>query len=107
LLLGLALTLALLLALAAVASRRLRRRRIGKLASSLPGALAGNPIRVAEPGEIDDALRARRCICGGFLTSLGERSEVAEDRVLRVVRAECNRCEAEQSVYFDTERLLH
>ena len=104
---GLALTTALLLALAATALRVLGRRRIRAAAATLPGARAENAIRVGDFGEIDAALRARRCVCGGFLTSLGERSVRDGDRLLRVVRAECGRCENEQTVYFDTSMLLH
>lgn len=104
---GLALTTALLLALAAAALRVLRRRRIRAVAATLPGARPDNAIHVANFNEIDAALRARRCICGGFLASLGERSARDGDRVLRVVRAECGRCENEQTVYFDTSTMLH
>jgi hypothetical protein len=106
-LIGLALTTALLLALAAAALRVLRRRRIRALAATLPGARPDNAISVRDFTEIDARLRARRCICGGFLSSLGERSARDGDRVLRAVRAECGRCEAEQTVYFDTSTLLH
>jgi hypothetical protein len=104
---GLALTTALLLALAAAGLRVLRRRRVCAAAATLPGARPDTAIRVRDFAEIDAALRARRCICGGFLTSLGERSARDGDRVLRVVRAECGRCEDEQTVYFDTSTLLH
>jgi hypothetical protein len=106
-LIGLALTTALLLALAAAGLRVLRRRKIRAVAAMLPGARPDNAIRVQDFAEIDAALRARRCICGGFLTSLGERSARDGERVLRVVRAECGRCENEQTVYFDTSTLLH
>jgi hypothetical protein len=105
--LGLAITLALLLALGATALRLRRRRRIRAMAAALPGAEPANAIRVNDFGEIDAALRARRCICGGFLSSLGERSQRDDGRVLRVVRAECGRCEDVQTVYFDTSTLLH
>ena len=104
---GLLLTLALLVALAASARRLLRRRRIATVAESLPGAVPELAIVVADLAEIDTALRARRCICGGFLSSLGERSERDGDRVLRVVRAECGRCERVQTVYFDPSTVLH
>lgn len=104
---GLALTTALLLALGAATLRLLRRRRIRAIAETLPGARPDNPIRVEDFSEIDAALRERRCICGGFLTNLGERSAREGDRVLRVVRAECGRCEDEQTVYFDTSILVH
>ena len=104
---GLALTTALLLALAATALRVLRRRRIRAVAATLPGARPDNAIHVADFNEIAAALRARRCICGGFLASLGERSARDGNRLLRVVRAECGRCENEQTVYFDTSTTLH
>lgn len=90
-----------------MALRWVRRRKIRALATTLPGARPDNAIGVRDFSEIDAALRARRCICGGFLTSLGERSVRDGDRVLRVVRAECGRCEDEQTVYFDTSTLLH
>jgi len=73
----------------------------------MPGATPDSAIRVRDFSGIDEALRARRCVCGGFLTNLGERSIRDGDRVLRVVRAECGRCESEQLVYFDTSTLLH
>jgi hypothetical protein len=104
---GLALTTALLLALGVTALRMLRRHRIRAVAATLPGARPDTAIRVRDFTEIDAALRARRCICGGFLSSLGERSARDGDRVLRVVRAECGRCENEQTVYFDTSVLVH
>jgi hypothetical protein len=104
---GVILTLALLVALAASARRIQKRRRIAAVASSLPGASAESAIRLVDVGDLDTALRNRRCICGGFLQSLGERSEPFEGRVLRVVRAECGRCEKIQFVYFETATLIH
>jgi hypothetical protein len=105
--LGYAIAAALVLALVAAARRQWRRRRIAAIAASLPGATAALAIPLEDVGDIDFALRSRRCICGGVLASLGERSERADARVLRVVRAECNRCEREQSVYFDPSIRLH
>jgi hypothetical protein len=106
-LIGFALTTALLIALAATALRVLRRRRIRAVAATLPGARPENAIPIGDFSEINDALRARRCICGGILANLGEASVRDDGRVLRVVRAECGRCEKEQRVYFDTSTLLH
>jgi hypothetical protein len=106
-LIGLLLTTALIVALAAAGLRVLRRRKIRRVAATLPGAQPENAIRLQDFSGIDEALRARRCICGGILTSLGERSLRDGDRVLRIVRAECGRCEREQTVYFDTSTLLH
>jgi hypothetical protein len=104
---GIVLTLALIAALAAVWRRRLARRRVLAMAATLPGATPAAAIRLDGMGGLDEALRARRCICGGFLENLGERSERRADRVLRVVRAECRRCEREQIVYFDPGTVLH
>lgn len=104
---GVVLTLALLAALVASARRIQKRRRIAVVASSLPGASPESAIVLDDLGELNAALRARRCICGGFLQSLGERSEPLDARILRVVRAECGRCEKVQTVYFDTATLLH
>ena len=104
---GLILTLALLAALAAAARRVLARRRVRSVAATLPGATPAAAIPLDDVGGINDALRARRCICGGFLENLGERSERHGDRMLRVVRAECRRCEREQLVYFDPGTVLH
>ena len=104
---GVLLTVALSLALVATARRVLARRRIAAVAATLPGATAANAIALDDVGEIDGALRTRRCVCGGFLDSLGERSERRESRMLRVVRAECRRCERVQSVYFDVAIVLH
>jgi hypothetical protein len=104
---GVILTLALLAALAASALRVRKRRRISAVAASMPGASAASAIRLDDLGDLDTALRNRRCICGGFLQSLGERSEPFEGRVLRVVRAECGRCEKIQFVYFETATLIH
>ena len=104
---GVLLTLALLAALAASLRRVMRRRRIASVAESLPGAAPEHAIAVGDIGSIDGALRARRCICGGLLTSLGERSEAHGERMLRVVRAECSRCERVQTVYFDTATVFH
>jgi hypothetical protein len=104
---GVVLSLALFAALAASARRMQKRRRIAAVASSLPGASPESAILLDDLGELDAALRARRCICGGFLQSLGERSEPRDGRMLRVVRGECGRCEKVQSVYFDTATLLH
>ena len=104
---GLILTLALIAALVAAGLRVLRRRRIAAVAAELPGASAAAAITLDDVGGLNDALRARRCICGGFLDNLGERSQRHEDRMLRVVRAECRRCERVQLVYFDPSRVLH
>jgi hypothetical protein len=104
---GVLLTLALLAALAASLRRALRRRRIDTVAASLPGATPEYAVAVGDIGGIDAALRTRRCICGGLLSSLGERSEAHGERMLRVVRAECRRCEKIQIIYFDTATVFH
>ncbi|MFQ5353094.1 MAG: hypothetical protein ACE5D3_08475 [Candidatus Binatia bacterium] len=104
---GLALTLALLVALASVAYRAVRRARTRRVLASLPGASAETAIRVGSFDRMDDAIQQRRCHCGGFLTNLGEGSARSEERVLRLVRVECRKCEEQSFLYFDLSQLYH
>jgi len=101
---GLALTLALLLALGFSARRALRRRA---LRLALPGGSAETSIDVDDFDAIDEGVRARPCTCGGILEAHGERSETSGDRRFRVVQAECRRCEQRVSLWFDVTRMYH
>ena len=101
---GLLLSVALVLALAAAGYRTLRRRKRRRLLAELPGGARDSAIVVEAFSEIEDHLRVRECPCGGLLASLGERSESegrGPSRILRVVRVECRRCEELAEVWFD------
>jgi hypothetical protein len=108
---GAILTAALLAALAVSAYRLWRRLRRRRLLASLPGGSRATAIQMEGFSDIDDHLYARECPCGGLLASMGERSERAwgdeGERLLRVVRVECRRCEERFEVWFDVTRAYH
>jgi hypothetical protein len=97
---GLALGLAALVAVVVVGWRRLRRRR---MEVTRPGRSEATAIRVSDYGEIDLAVLAQRCACGGRFTVRGEGSR----GTLRIVRLECRSCERERTVYFDVRAVRH
>lgn len=104
---GTLLALALLAAMTAAGLRALRRRRLRMAMAALPGGSEATALAVDGFGDIDFEMKRRRCRCGGALAALGERSEKTGDRVLRVVRAECGRCEERTEVWFDATRAFH
>jgi hypothetical protein len=105
---GLVLFAALVAALCAAGYRTLRRVRRRRALAALPGGSRETAIEVDAFPDIDEHLSVRGCPCGGMLASLGERSESwnagGSRRILRIVRAECRRCEALAEVWFDVTR---
>jgi len=69
-----------LVAASAWVGRKVTRSRRRKAAGRLPGASLENPFEVSSFTEIDRALRARRCWCGGGLVLEGEGSRDAGGR---------------------------
>jgi len=106
-LIGLVLAVALLAALIAAGYRTLRRYRRRKLLAALAGASRASAIAIEAFSEIEDHLLKRECPCGGLLASHGERSEPDGERILRVVRVECRRCEERGEVWFDATLAYH
>lgn len=104
---GILLAVALLAAMTAAGVRALRRHRLRRALAALPGGSRSTALVVDGFGDIDFEVKRRRCRCGGQLAALGERSEKDGDRVLRVVRAECARCEERTEVWFDATRAFH
>jgi len=105
--LWLAISLALVAALVATGARRMRRRRRRRAFAALPGGSRETALEIEAFSDIEDHLSRRECPCGGLLASLGERSEPAGARILRVVRVECRRCEDLGEVWFDATRAYH
>ena len=93
-----ALTLAVLAAVVAVGAKRWQRTRAAR---GRPGATIHLPVEVSSFDEIDEAVRDRRCLCGGPLVSTGEASRAVGERHSRVVRLVCRECEREELMYFD------
>jgi hypothetical protein len=104
---GLLLGLALVAALVASGLRLVRRRRLERELAALPGGSRATALVVEDFAAIDAHLAGRGCRCGGRLRSHGERSEPAGDRVLRVAKVECERCERRGEVWFDASRAYH
>jgi hypothetical protein len=105
--LWLALTVALLLALAASGYRSVRRLRFRRALSALDGGSRDSALAIDAFSQIEDHLASRECPCGGLYASLGERSEPAGGRILRIVRVECRRCEERTEIWFDATRAYH
>jgi hypothetical protein len=105
--LGLAITVALLVALAFAGRRFWLRRRLARLLSKVPGGRPENAVSVASFDDIDEQIRVRRCPCGGRYEVRGEGSRAVRSSRLRVVHVECGACERETSVYFDVTGLFH
>jgi hypothetical protein len=103
---GLVLTLALLVALAASGWRFWRRARVARMIGALPGGSERTALEVTSFDEVDDHLYTRECPCGGRYSVRGEGTRVSDGRRFRVVRVECMRCERDASVYFDVTRLF-
>ncbi len=104
---GTILSIALLIAVAAYAWKKLRAVKLDRAIAALPGGSAESAVEVQTFSEIDEHMARRHCPCGGGLELKGERSERREPRVLRIVRAECRLCERRRLVFFDVSRLYH
>jgi len=96
-----------LVAASAWVGRKVTRSRRRKAAGRLPGASLENPFEVSSFTEIDRALRARRCWCGGGLVLEGEGSRDAGGRRYRIARLACLRCDEDTKLYFDVTRVYH
>lgn len=103
---SLLLALAVVVAVAAVAARRLslaaRRRRVREG----PGSSPERSIPVRSLADMDAALVARTCPCGGRYARAGEGTRATAGRRYRVARLVCEACEHPQEVFFDTTELL-
>jgi hypothetical protein len=101
---GLALTIVLLVAVIRVGVRRWQRVRADQ---QRPGATIHRAVTVSSFDEIDAAVQATECWCGGFFFPSGETSRTFGDRRFRVVRMVCNRCERDQFMYFDVTQVFN
>jgi len=100
-------TLAIIAAVAAVGTRRLRRARLRRAAASRPGSSPELAIYVRSYGDMDEHLAGRWCACGGYLERTGEGTRETGGRRYRVARLACQECEALDEVFFDTTDVLH
>jgi hypothetical protein len=96
-----------LFAVSAVFRRRLLARARDAAWRAEPGRSPENPLRIETFGEIDAAMAALRCPCGGTVVPLSEASLARPEGTIRVAHGECLRCESDLHLYFDLEALRH
>jgi len=83
--------------------RELRKqvRRTERLAATLPGASAEQPIEVRSASVVEEKARATRCIqCGGDLELRGDRATSTARGVVREIALICRLCHAPRTLWF-------
>ena len=99
-------TLAIVVALAVTILRHIRRRGVANAWRRVPGHSREAPAKITRFDDIEALLRRDACLCGGRLVAVSEGS-VAGDASVRVVVAECARCEEQARLYFEQTQILH
>ncbi|GBD27131.1 hypothetical protein HRbin30_02475 [bacterium HR30] len=98
-------TLAIVVALVAVAARRWQERRARR---QRPGATIERAVVVGRFDEIDVTLERYRCPrCGEPVQRMGEFSRNVGARRFRVARVLCRGCGHEERVHFDVTAAFH
>jgi hypothetical protein len=105
--LSLLMGLAIVVAVVAVARRRLGRSALRRAARTRAGASPDLAIAVRSFTEMDDHLGRRWCHCGGYLERIGEGTREIGGRRFRIARLRCQECEDAAEVFFDTTELVH
>lgn len=104
---GLLIAVVLVVAIAAVGTRRVRRRRLDRADATRAGSSTERPIYIRSFTEMDDHLSGMWCRCGGYLERLGEGTREMAGRRYRVARLACQECERVREVFFDATELVH
>ena len=63
------------------------------------------PLKIQRFDEMDAHLQNNRCPCGGKWMMRSEGSKSTSSLRLRVIHAECTRCETETDFFFDLESM--
>jgi hypothetical protein len=104
---SLLLATAVIVAVIAVAARRLSLATRHRLVREGPGSSQERSIPVRSFADMDASLDARVCPCGGHYDRAGEGTREAGGRRYRVARLVCRTCGRGHEVFFDTTDLLH
>ena len=72
---------------------------------SIQGNHPDRPLKIQRFDQMDGHLQDNRCPCGGKWMMRSEGSKSVGTTRLRVVHAECTRCETETDFFFDLEEL--
>jgi hypothetical protein len=95
---GVALGVAVLVAVLAVGIRRWQQARARR---SRPGATIHRAVPVSRFDEIDATVQGRVCWCGGTFAVAGETSRAIGEHRFRVARLVCQDCERDELIFFD------
>ncbi len=98
---------ALVVAMTAMGTRSLRRKTRLAAVRRAVGRSPERPLPIRSFHELDAAVDAARCACGGELDRIGEGSRTTPTGSLRVVRCECLACEEGIDLFFDLAELRH
>ncbi|RMG15697.1 MAG: hypothetical protein D6729_12215 [Deltaproteobacteria bacterium] len=90
-----------------VLGRSLARRARERAWRRAPGRSPRNPVRVRCFDEIDAAVDAARCWCGGRLRLRAEAGRQGPAGAVRVARAECRACGVVHFLFFDLSEVRH
>ena len=104
---SLLLAAAVIVAVVALATRRLSLATRRRLVREGPGSSEEHSIAVRSFADMDASLDARVCPCGGDYDRTGEGTREAGSRRYRVARLVCRTCGRGHEVFFDTTDVLH
>ena len=82
-------------------------RQSNKGFESIVGNHPDRPLKVQRFDEMEDHLQDHRCPCGGKWMMRSEGSKSTQTMRLRVIHAECTRCEEERDFFFDLSSMLN
>ena len=104
---GLAIALALLVALMFTGRRYFRRSSLRRKLAALPGMSAETAIAIKDFDEIAMHVRQLRCPCGGRYDLKGESSSQRAGRRFRTAGIECRFCEERKRIFFEVTEMFH
>lgn len=101
----------LILALGAVAAKKLKARAVERARDAevleRPGMSPARPFKIASFRDMDYELEIAQCPCGGDLEKLGEGGRVTPQGPVRIARCECEKCGRQIDLFFDLSELRH
>ena len=100
-------SLLLIVTIATLCHRRWRERRAQREWTDKIGRSPENPLVINRFNQIDDFVLTNRCRCGGISQTISEGTRTFNNTALKVVKAECIRCEEELYFFFQIDTLVH
>jgi len=91
----------ILLAVAFMATKELQKKSKKHRFEKDEGNHPDRPLKIDRFNQMDTHLQNSRCPCGGRWMMRSEGSKSSSNTRLRVVHAECTRCESETDFFFD------